>query len=74
MNPSDTVVIKASSRRAARKLQALVGSDAQALFSMRRSTGRGAYRIPKRFLNPAQAITGIEEMRDGKDLHEVWET
>lgn len=69
-----TVLVKANSRRAAKKLRTLVGQEAQEVFSMHRNTGRGAYRIPKRFHAQAHGITGIVGMREGDDLHKVWET
>jgi len=75
MDRSDTVLVKANSRRAAKKLRALVPSHLrQEYFSIIRSTGRGAYRIPKELGDEAKAITGVTGMRDGRDLHKVWET
>jgi hypothetical protein len=71
---TDLVLVKASSRRAAHKLKALVGDEIQAVFSITRSTGRGAYRIPAQFEQDAKSITGIGGMREGSDLHQVWET
>ncbi len=68
MDRSDTILVKANSRRAAMKLARLVGKERQEVFSMYRNTGRGAYRIPKRFHATAHGITGITGMRDGPDL------
>lgn len=69
----DTVLVKAHSHRARHKLLQLVGRDnAEALFSLRRSTAKGAYRIPAHFEQHAKAITGITGMRDGDDLMKCW--
>lgn len=68
-----TVLVKCGSHRARRKLLALVGeADAEALFSLFRSTGKGAYRIPAHREVEAKAITGISGLRDGDDLHRCW--
>ena len=70
---TDFVIVRCASHRARGKLLTLVGEDvAQALFSMRRDTSKGAYRIPARLLDDACAITGVTRMRDGDDLMECW--
>jgi hypothetical protein len=68
-----TVLIKCGSHRARNKLLALVGRDnAEALYSMHRETGKGAYRIPAEHATAAKAITGVSGMRDGDDLMRCW--
>lgn len=70
-----TVLVKAQSHRARRKLLALVGEEnAEALCSLRRETGRGAYRIPAHFEAEAKAITGVSGLRDGDDLMPCWKS
>jgi hypothetical protein len=73
MNQAPTTLVKCSSHRARQKMLALVGSDnAQALFSMRRETGKGVYRIPAARAREAKAIVGVSGYRDGDDLMKCW--
>ena len=69
-----TVLVKAGSHRARRKLAALVGEEnMEALTSFRREVGKGgAYRIPHEFEDEAKAITGVSGLRDGDDLIRCW--
>lgn len=67
-----STLVKANSHRARNKLLALVGPDREELFSMRRNTAKGAYRIPDRYAESAKAITGVTGMRDGDDLQRCW--
>lgn len=68
-----TVLVKCGSHRARAKMLALVGRDhAEALFSMRRDTGKGVYRIPAEHERAAKAITGVSGFRDGDDLMRCW--
>lgn len=69
----ETVLVKAASHRARAKLLALVGRDnAEALFSMHRSTGKGVYRIPASLATEAKSIVGVSGYRDGDDLMRCW--
>lgn len=67
-------LVKCGSHRARRKMLALVGEDAQALFSMRRETGKGVYRIPTAHAAAAKAIVGVSGFREGDDLMNCWPT
>lgn len=70
----NTVLVKCGSHRARGKLYALVGREnAQEFFSLSRSTGQGAIRIPAEHEAAAKAITGVSGMRDGADLMRCWE-
>jgi hypothetical protein len=68
-----SILVKAGSHRARNKLLALVGEEnAEALYSLSRETGKGAFRIPDRFEVEAKAITGVSGLRDGDDLLKCW--
>jgi hypothetical protein len=68
---ASTVLVKCGSHRARAKMLALVGREnAQALFSMRRNTAKGAYRIPaalaqRRLALPRASSPSLRRRRKG---------